>query len=90
MFGPSVAQKDITALCVSEETRGGGDAVNGKRREKGWEELDVFVVGLVQGRKGERTSSTEMRRLAKERSDAGSKDKFDDAYVPWKGGIIDG
>lgn len=41
--------------------------VNEKRREKGWKELEVFVVGVVmegdgQGGMLEKLSSTEIRR----------------------------
>lgn len=46
-FGPTVTDKDISALVVSTETRSGGKAVNDRRVEKGWPPLEVFVVGVL-------------------------------------------
>lgn len=64
-FGPTITQEGISALVVSEETRAGGGMVNARRRELGWGELEVFVVGVVEGGEGEgggKLSSTEIRR----------------------------
>ncbi|XP_033103260.1 bifunctional coenzyme A synthase-like [Anneissia japonica] len=47
-FGPSIVYADMTAIVVSEETKGGGDAVNKKRKEKGLNELDIHVISLVE------------------------------------------
>ena len=46
-FGPTITDPDISAIVVSAETRGGGKAVNDKRKEKGWKELEVFEVGVL-------------------------------------------
>ena len=46
-FGPTITDRSITAIAVSHETRAGGDAVNTKRREKGWHELEVFEVEVL-------------------------------------------
>ncbi|MCJ1400296.1 hypothetical protein MMC11_003500 [Xylographa trunciseda] len=46
-YGPTVTDETITALVVSGETRSGGKAVNEKRREKGWAELAVFEVDVL-------------------------------------------
>lgn len=46
-FGPTITQEDIDALVVSGETRSGGKAVNDKRIEQGWKELDVFEVDVL-------------------------------------------
>lgn len=75
-FGPTITEEDITALVLTAETRKGGQAVNEKRREKGWKELEVFEVGVLDaspgdGEEGEgkvkegfesKISSTEIRR----------------------------
>ncbi|KAF8423209.1 hypothetical protein BGX38DRAFT_1238867, partial [Terfezia claveryi] len=37
----------------SEETRGGGEAVNRERKVKGWAGLEMFVVGVVEEEGGE-------------------------------------
>lgn len=74
-FGPTLTEESISALIVSGETRGGGEAVNEKRTEKGWPSLEVFEVDILdvgeddgrrtsQGDQGfeEKISSTEIRK----------------------------
>lgn len=74
-FGPTTTDQDISALVISAETRAGGDAVNQKRREKGWAELEVFEVDVLdaspqdsqeetKAKEGfaDKISSTEIRR----------------------------
>ncbi|EME48573.1 hypothetical protein DOTSEDRAFT_67576 [Dothistroma septosporum NZE10] len=46
-FGPTITEEQISALVISAETRLGGKAVNDKRRELGWKELDVFEVDVL-------------------------------------------
>lgn len=46
-FGPTVTDRDITALVLSLETRSGGEAVNTKRNEQGWPPLEVFEVDVL-------------------------------------------
>jgi len=46
-FGPTITDEHISALIVSGETRSGGQAVNTKRAEKGWKELEVFEVDVL-------------------------------------------
>lgn len=46
-YGPTIADEKISALVISQETRAGGKAVNDKRREKGWAELEVFEVDVL-------------------------------------------
>jgi phosphopantetheine adenylyltransferase len=46
-FGPTITDRDISALVISAETRAGGKAVNDRRREQGWKELEVFEVGIL-------------------------------------------
>ena len=46
-FGPTITDPDITALVVSGETRSGGQAVNQKRSEKGWNALEVFEIDVL-------------------------------------------
>jgi phosphopantetheine adenylyltransferase len=74
-FGPTITDKDITALVLSLETRGGGAAVNDKRSEQGWNALEVFEVAVLdaseEGNVDEtfqsKLSSTEIRRRRSER-----------------------
>ncbi|MCJ1393944.1 hypothetical protein MMC18_006820 [Xylographa bjoerkii] len=56
-YGPTVTDEAITALVVSGETRSGGKAVNEKRREKGWPELDVFEVDVLDAGSPDETAS---------------------------------
>ena len=46
-FGPTITEEAISALIISAETRSGGKAVNDKRKDKGWKELDVFEVDVL-------------------------------------------
>lgn len=46
-FGPTITIPDLGALIISAETRSGGNAVNEKRKEKGWKELEVFEVDVL-------------------------------------------
>lgn len=72
-FGPTITDESITALVVSAETRSGGQAVNDKRREKGWKALEVFEVDVLDAEDameagstgedfGSKISSTEIRK----------------------------
>lgn len=46
-FGPTITEERISALVISAETRSGGKAVNDKRKEQAWRELDVFEVDVL-------------------------------------------
>lgn len=46
-YGPTITEEDLGALIISAETRSGGKAVNDKRKEKGWKELEVFEVDVL-------------------------------------------
>ncbi|EGP88393.1 uncharacterized protein MYCGRDRAFT_25082, partial [Zymoseptoria tritici IPO323] len=46
-FGPTITEEQISALVISAETRSGGQAVNDKRKEQSWRELDVFEVDVL-------------------------------------------
>ena len=82
-FGPTITDPDISAIVISAETRAGGKAVNDKRKEKGWTELEVFEVDILDASVGvedeqeseskkesfeSKISSTEIRRRLQERS----------------------
>jgi phosphopantetheine adenylyltransferase len=46
-FGPTITEENMTALVVSGETRSGGAAVNERRRDRGWHELEIFEVDVL-------------------------------------------
>ncbi|KAI1124066.1 cytidylyltransferase [Nemania abortiva] len=46
-FGPTTAEEEMDVLVVSGETRSGGDAVNTRRRELGWHDLEIFEVDVL-------------------------------------------
>ncbi len=46
-FGPTITDSNVTALVLSEETRKGGQAVNEKRKEIGFQPLDIFEVDVL-------------------------------------------
>jgi phosphopantetheine adenylyltransferase len=74
-FGPTITDENITALALSLETRGGGAAVNEKRKEQGWAPLEVFEVDVLDASEERsmdesfqsKLSSTEIRRRREER-----------------------
>lgn len=61
MYGPTATEQDMQALVVSHESRKGGDLVNDKRKELGWNTLEIIDVSLVLDWK-EKLSSTDLRR----------------------------
>ncbi|KAK8165065.1 pantetheine-phosphate adenylyltransferase family protein-like protein [Phyllosticta citrichinensis] len=80
-FGPTITDGSITALVLSGETRSGGKAVNDKRRERGWPDLEVLEVDVLDADETEletgrteqqnfasKLSSTELRRQQSERA----------------------
>lgn len=46
-FGPTITDESVSALVVSGETRAGGQAVNDKRTEKGWQPLEIFEIDVL-------------------------------------------
>jgi phosphopantetheine adenylyltransferase len=76
-YGPTITDPAVDTLVVSAETRGGGQAVNDKRRELGWVEVVVHEVDVLDAREEEgaaqregfedKLSSTEIRRAMVER-----------------------
>lgn len=83
-FGPTITDEHVSALVVSAETRKGGKAINEKRREKGWHELETHEVDVLDASEdtesaGEKDSfdaklsSTTIRKMLSERADKDSK-----------------
>lgn len=67
--GPTITDKDITALVLSEETRGGGDFVNKERASRDMGALQVFEVTVIdavelEDEEQNAVSSTEQARFA--------------------------
>jgi phosphopantetheine adenylyltransferase len=59
-FGPTITDESVTALVVSGETRSGGQEVNERRLEKGWNALEVFEVDVLNAQdNGESTSNSD-------------------------------
>jgi phosphopantetheine adenylyltransferase len=80
-FGPTITDKDISALVLSLETRSGGAAVNSQRTEQGWHPLEVFEVAVLDASEEDnvdetfqsKLSSTEIRRQRSERIQSKAK-----------------
>jgi hypothetical protein len=60
---PTQAELDPTmqALVVSQETIPGGKAINTGRAARGYEQLQLVVVGLISGSSDSKLSSTALR-----------------------------
>lgn len=64
-FGPTITDESVSCLVVSGETRDGGRAVNEKRREQGWDDLETFEIDVLDAEdkeeieEGEEASKTE-------------------------------
>lgn len=77
-FGPTITDKDISALIISAETRAGGKAVNDKRSKNGWPTLDILEVDVLDSNETSDTasqqsfegklSSTEIRKKQAEKT----------------------
>lgn len=85
-FGPTITVEDITALVVSAETRSGGQAINDKRKEKSWAELEVLEVDVLdsgdasESKGGQESfdaklSSTTIRKMLSEKQEKAEKQK---------------
>ena len=48
-FGPSIVERSLSAIVVSQETAQGGAAVNKRRLQNGLDELAVVVIDCVEG-----------------------------------------
>ncbi|KAI2605574.1 pantetheine-phosphate adenylyltransferase-like protein [Hypoxylon sp. NC1633] len=46
-YGPTITTENMDALVVSGETRSGGNAVNERRKELGWRQLETYVVDVL-------------------------------------------
>jgi phosphopantetheine adenylyltransferase len=60
---PTQAELDpaMQALVVSQETIPGGEAINAGRASRGFEQLQLVVVGLIGGGSDSKLSSTALR-----------------------------
>lgn len=60
-FGPTITDESISALVISKETAAGGQAVNDKRKEKGWSSLEIFEVDVLDAGASEEDPPSDMR-----------------------------
>ncbi|KAI1100808.1 pantetheine-phosphate adenylyltransferase-like protein [Jackrogersella minutella] len=63
-YGPTITTENMDVLVVSGETRSGGNAVNERRKELGWRQLEIFEVDVLDA-EGIVHKSTETRDFAK-------------------------
>ena len=68
-FGPSIVEKSLSCIVVSQETLKGGQAVNKRRVQNGLDELAVVVIGLVEADEAQadasgKLSSSGLRRAS--------------------------
>lgn len=48
IYGPTIVEKDLECIVVSKETVKGADKINEARMKKGWPELKIHVVDLLE------------------------------------------
>ena len=83
-YGPTITDEGLSAIVISAETRSGAKAVNDKRKEKGWAELEVFEVDVLDAEDSTenqhqdatfqaKLSSTTIRKALSERAQMRSK-----------------
>lgn len=60
-YGFAITIKDIDAILVTPEVRKNAEEINEIRRAKGWSELDIIEIPLLQDEEGT-ISSTRMRQ----------------------------
>lgn len=63
VYGPTAYDPDISALVISEETRAGAKSIADMRKDKGLQELDVFVIDVI----GDKTGKVTMETMAEEK-----------------------
>ena len=72
VYGPTAYDPEISALVISEETKAGAKSIADLRKEKGLQELQVFIINDVIGEESgklgidkmaeEKMSSTKIRQ----------------------------
>jgi cytidyltransferase-like protein len=60
-FGPTITDRNIQALVVSEETEQKGHEINRIRAEKGFEPLVIVTVAILKAEDGRPLSSSRIR-----------------------------
>jgi cytidyltransferase-like protein len=60
-FGPTITDRNIQALVVSEETEHRGHEINRIRAEKGFEPLIIVTVAMLKAEDGRSLSSSRIR-----------------------------
>jgi pantetheine-phosphate adenylyltransferase len=63
VYGPTAYDPEISGLVISEETRSGADSIAELRREKGLQELDIFIIDVI----GENVGKVGMERMAEDK-----------------------
>ena len=61
-YGPAIAEEDIEALVVSEETEPTAQEINIIRKKRGMKPLDIITIGMVLAEDGKPISSTRIRK----------------------------
>ncbi|KYK57729.1 hypothetical protein DCS_04742 [Drechmeria coniospora] len=46
-FGPTITEESVDAIVVSGETRSGGQAINDRRKDRGWKGLDMYEIDVL-------------------------------------------
>lgn len=63
VYGPTAYDPEISALVISEETKAGAQSIADLRKEKGLQELEVFIIDVI----GEQSGKLGMDKMAEEK-----------------------
>ena len=61
-YGFTLKFKDLDAILVSKETENTGKKINKRRKEKGFPKLKIETIEMIKSEKGNRISSTKIRK----------------------------
>jgi pantetheine-phosphate adenylyltransferase len=63
VYGPTAYDPDISGLVISEETRSGAKRIAELRKERGLQQLDVYVIDVI----GEQVGKVGMEKMAEDK-----------------------
>ncbi|KAI9857793.1 MAG: hypothetical protein M1813_008044 [Trichoglossum hirsutum] len=73
-YGPAIANENVSVVVLSGSSRSDGKAVNELRRAKGWHELDVFEIYVIDSKEYDTDEDVEKAKASSFEAKLGSTD----------------